>query len=111
MRIKNSAGSFMAPTLGSVTAAASQFPQVSASNFSIVNAPGAQSYPIAGYSWVLLRLHPTDHARAAALQKLFRWLVSDDGQSYAARLNYAPIPSVAQSQALSGLDTLVGANA
>jgi phosphate transport system substrate-binding protein len=111
MRIKNSAGSFVAPTLGSVTAAASQFPQVSASRFSIVNAPGAESYPIAGYSWVLLRQHPTDQARAQALQKLFRWLVSSDGQSFATHLNYAPIPSVAQSQALAGLDTLVGANA
>ncbi len=111
LRIRNQAGEFVAPSLLSVTAAATRFPRVSAASFSIVNAPDAQSYPIAGYSWVLLRQHQADRARGQALQKLFRWLVSDDGQTFAARLNYAPIPTAVQVQAVAGLNSMSWGNA
>jgi ABC-type phosphate transport system substrate-binding protein len=68
-----------------------------------LDAPGSVSYPMAGYSWVLLRQHPRRHARE--LVKLFRWMVTD-GQTYAAQLNYIALPPNAQSQALHALDTI-----
>ena len=111
IRIENQTGAFVVPTLDSVTAAAAQFPRVSPDHFSIVNAPGTQSYPIAGYSWVLLRQQQTDRSRGQALLKLFRWMVSNSGQAFATRLNYAPIPAVAQAQAVAGLNSIKGAGA
>ena len=99
--LKNRDGAYLFPTQNSVKAAAAQFPRVSDKNFSIVNAPGKMSYPIAGYSWVLLRQQPKNNAQA--LVKLFRWTVST-GQMYASGLNYVALPSNVQQQAQSALN-------
>jgi len=100
-QLKNQAGAYLFPTQNSVKAAAAQFPNVSYKSFSIVNAPGKTSYPIAGYSWVLLRQQPKNNAQA--LVKLFRWTVST-GQMYASQLNYVALPSNVQQQAQSALN-------
>jgi phosphate transport system substrate-binding protein len=103
--IRNRSGAFIAPTVAGVSAAAAQFPTVSASNFSIVNAPGQGAYPIAGYSWILLRGHPRTQASGTALVKLFRWFTTS-GQRLAAPLNYAPLPLAVQAEATAGLATI-----
>jgi phosphate transport system substrate-binding protein len=101
LTLKNKAGAYVLPNQMTVGAAAAQFPHVSAKSFSIVNAPGRTSYPIAGYSWVLLRQHP--RRNAVALVQLFRWTVRS-GQSYAAHLNYVALPMAVQMQALQALN-------
>jgi phosphate transport system substrate-binding protein len=101
LALKNKAGAYVLPTQVTVRAAAARFPHVSAKTFSIVNAPGWTSYPIAGYSWVLLRQHP--QRNGAALVQLFHWTVTS-GQSYAAQLNYVPLPNAVQMQALQALN-------
>ena len=101
IQLKNRDGAYLFPTQNTVKAAASQFPKVNYKNFSIVNAPGKMSYPIAGYSWVLLRQQPRNNAQA--LVKLFRWTVST-GQMYASGLNYVALPSNVQKQAQSALN-------
>jgi phosphate transport system substrate-binding protein len=75
----------------SVAAAAAAFPKVSASKFSITNAPGKASYPIAGYSWVLLFKNQSSAGKASALSALFKWTAST-GQKYGATLGYTPLP-------------------
>lgn len=53
-----------------------------------VNAPGPASYPISGFSWVLV-----DRARVSRpLADLLTWMVHD-GQRLAAPLSYAPLPA------------------
>ena len=101
LALENKAGAYVLPSQGTVGAAAAQFPHVSAKTFSIVNAPGRTSYPIAGYSWVLLRQHP--RRNGAALVQLFHWTVTS-GQSYAAQLNYVALPMAVQLQALRALN-------
>jgi phosphate transport system substrate-binding protein len=103
LALENKAGAYVLPSQGTVGAAAAQFPHVSAKTFSIVNAPGRTSYPIAGYSWVLLRQHPRHNG--AALVQLFHWTVTS-GQSYAAQLNYVPLPKAVQLQALQALNRI-----
>lgn len=103
LQLKNRADAFVFPNQTTVRAAAAQFPHVSYKDFAIVNAPGKTSYPIAGYSWVLLRQHPTKNA--AALVKLFRWTTTS-GQAYASALNYVPLPSNVQQQAIKALATI-----
>ncbi len=90
--MQNSAGSYLTPTLSTVSAAASQFPSVSYTNYSIVNAPGSNSYPICGYSWGLVYQKQTNQAHGIALGKLFDWEAST-GQSQAAAIGYAPLPA------------------
>ncbi|MHB8681552.1 MAG: phosphate ABC transporter substrate-binding protein PstS [Acidimicrobiales bacterium] len=90
-QMQNASGSFVTPTLSSVSAAASQFPNVSYQSFSIVNAPGSGSYPIAGYSWALVYQNQTNQSKGIALGKLFDWETSS-GQSSAAAIGYAPLP-------------------
>jgi len=103
IQLKNRDGAYLFPTQNSVKAAASQFPNVSYKNFSIVNASGKMSYPIAGYSWVLLRQQPKNNA--AALVNLMKWTVTS-GQSYASALNYVALPSNVQQEALNELKTV-----
>jgi phosphate transport system substrate-binding protein len=45
------------PSVQSVAAAAAQKPAITPTDFSIVNQPGAASYPISGYRWALVYTH------------------------------------------------------
>ena len=98
-QVQNKDGKFVSPSLDSAKAAAGQFPNVSAQNFSIVNAAGADSYPITGYSWGLIYQKPKDAARAKAMVDLFKWLVTDAQGSVASSLSYAPLPDNVQTNA------------
>jgi phosphate transport system substrate-binding protein len=54
--IKNSSGKFVVPSLASVTAAAGSAKLTKDTDFrvSITNAPGADAYPIASFTWLLV---------------------------------------------------------
>jgi len=100
--IKNANGKFVKPSVAGATAAAAQNTSVSPTNFSIVNEPGDTTYPIAGFSWVILQTSYSDAAKGKAVVYLFKWLVTD-GQSEGASLQYAPLPSAVQQLAMTDL--------
>ena len=102
MKIRNRAGQFVLPTSDTILAAANQFPNVDWQHFSIVNAPGATSYPIASYSWVLVRAHHANVVAGEALIRLFSWLTTN-GQTYAPSLNYVPLPDNVRLQSANTL--------
>jgi phosphate transport system substrate-binding protein len=101
-RIRNRDGRYVLPTLDTVRNAAAQKPNVSPSDFSIVDMPGADSYPICGYSWVMLWKHQPDAAKGQALVNLFRWLVTS-GQQYAVSVKYVSLPPNVQHEAATAL--------
>lgn len=103
--LRNSAGQFVVPTVDSVRSAAEQKPQVNPNDFSIVDMDGANSYPIAGYSWVILWKTQPDQAKGKQLVALFRWLVRS-GQTYAARLRYVNLPANVQAEADKALASI-----
>ncbi len=105
--IRNSAGRFVTPTPSNIAAAAAQKADVSASNFSIVNEPGSKSYPIVGYSWALVYQHQDNAASGTALVQMLSWLTSN-GQSYAAKAGYVPLPSSIRALARTTLQQIVG---
>ncbi len=72
---------------------------------SIVNAPGQQSYPIAGYTYLLFYMDQTDCAKAAALVAFYKW-AQTQGIQDATSLNYIPLPDAVKTQALARLSQM-----
>jgi phosphate transport system substrate-binding protein len=98
----NRARQWVTPSVKSVAAAAAAFPKVSAQKFSITNARGKNSYPIAGYSWVLLFKQQSSAEKASALSALFRWTASS-AQKYGSILGYTPLPRKVQQSVVKSL--------
>ncbi len=105
-RIQNSRGNFISPGPNSIASAASDFPNVSATNFSIVNAPGDRSYPICGYSWMLVYKVQSDSNEGQALAQMANWL-THGGQILGKPLLYVPLPASIQALALKTLKKMV----
>jgi phosphate transport system permease protein/phosphate transport system substrate-binding protein len=62
----------------------------------LVNAQGADSYPIASFSYLLLYKELADNPsitqeKATALVDFINWAITD-GQQFASELDYAPLP-------------------
>ncbi len=100
--LKNANGKFLQGSVDGATAAAGQKGSVSATDFSIVNQACDACYPIAGFSWVILRTSYDDAAKGKAIVYLFKWLATT-GQSEGSSLQYAPLPSAVQQLALTNL--------
>jgi phosphate transport system substrate-binding protein len=103
--LANKNGKFVQASVAGATAAAAQNPDVSPTNFSITNEQGDASYPIAGFSWIIIRTSIGDQSKAKAIAYLFKWLVTD-GQSLGQDLDYAPLPESVQGLAMAGLKTI-----
>ncbi len=71
-RVRNSAGALVQPTLKSVAAAAAGAKLAPDTDFrvSITNAPGADSYPISSFTWLLIRKQDPDTSRARTIGEL-----------------------------------------
>lgn len=91
--VQNSAGNFIEADLKSVTAAAADAIRTMPADFrvSITNAPGANSYPISTYTWLLIPEKMRDATKARALKAFLLWGLTT-GQQYCAALSYAPLP-------------------
>jgi phosphate transport system substrate-binding protein len=103
--LKNKAGKFLQASVSGATAAAAENKNVSPTNFSITDSSGDTSYPIAGFSWVILKKTYTDAAKGKAVTYLFKWLVTD-GQQYGKDLQYAPLPKAVQDLAITSLKSV-----
>jgi len=90
--LRNQAGSFMMSDLASITAAAATVAVPEDLRFSVVNAPGADAYPIVGATWLLVYREQADRAKATTLVNFLWWAVHD-GQRYAEPLLYATLPT------------------
>jgi phosphate transport system substrate-binding protein len=91
--VKNAAGNFVKASLETVTDAAAGASKNMPADFrvSITNAPGADTYPIASFTWMLFYENPKDTQRAKIMVDFFKWAITD-GQKYCADLGYAPLP-------------------
>jgi phosphate transport system substrate-binding protein len=107
--IRNQAGHYVIPSTQTVAAAAGQKPHITPADFSIVNQPGANSYPIAGYTWVLVYTHQPSQATGQKLVSMLDWLTRD-GQAYAAANGYVPLPPQIRQLAHTMLQQITGPN-
>jgi len=94
--LQNAAGKYISDAPGGVRAAAASKPELTPTNFSIVNAKCATCYPIAGYSWVVVYQNPQDKSKAKTLQEILTWLTGGDAQKIAGSLDYVPLPENVQ---------------
>ena len=105
--IRNQAGQYVIPTSQSVAADAARKPAISPADFSIVNQPGAASYPISGYSWALVYTRQPNQATGQTVAAMLDWLTRD-GQAYAANNGYVPLPPQIQQLARTMLQQVTG---
>jgi phosphate transport system substrate-binding protein len=105
--IRNQAGNYVTPSTQTVAADAAQKPAITPADFSIVNQPGATSYPISGYSWALVYTHQASQATGQALVTMLDWL-THDGQADAAANGYVPLPPQIQQLAHTMLQQVTG---
>ncbi len=91
--VENQSGNVIEPGLDSTTAASNEAIADMPEDLGqvLVNAPGADSYPIAGYTFLLVYEDTPDCDKARELQKLITWAMSDEADAYAEELLYAPL--------------------
>jgi len=96
----NAAGNYIVPTLQTILWAAQNAtgtPNPSDLRLHIVNAAGAQSYPICTYTYILvykdMSANPSTTKEKAEALAHFLWWAIHDGQQYSTALIYVPLPA------------------
>jgi phosphate transport system substrate-binding protein len=105
--VKNAAGKFVKASTEGVTSAAAAVAKTMPADYrvSITNAPGADSYPISSFTWLLIPTHSTDPAKAKALADFLGWML-DHGEGEAAALTYAPLPKPVQDMVRKSITSI-----
>jgi phosphate transport system substrate-binding protein len=105
--VQNQAGKFIEPSLDSTTAASNAFVAEMPEDMGqlLVNAPGDDSYPIAGYTFLLIYQDMPDCVQARKLAEFVQWALTD-GDQYATELLYAPLGSSVEQKVIERLQGL-----
>jgi len=104
--VKNAAGNFVRASIEGVTEAAASVKQMPADyRISITNAPGANTYPISSFTWLLVPLKSPDAAKGKVLKDLLSWIVNS-GESEVQTLSYAPLPKSVAEKVLKTIYSL-----
>lgn len=103
--IQNAEGNYIKPTVASVSATAS----LDISSYRLINSRGAQSYPISGFTYIVLfreqHYRNRSEEQVRALVRFLRWCISE-GHIYAAPLFYAPLPGNVRTYLGKMLDSI-----
>ncbi|MGA3031792.1 MAG: phosphate ABC transporter substrate-binding protein PstS [Terracidiphilus sp.] len=89
--VRNSAGSWIKASIQGVTAAGATAKIPPDYRVSITNAPGADSYPISSFTYLLIPTHPTDGSKEKVIKDMLSWILKA-GEGEASTLSYAPLP-------------------
>jgi phosphate transport system substrate-binding protein len=103
----NKAGTKVTANADSLASAMSDFANTFTDKLTntIVNGPGANSWPIAGYTYVILHtISMTDCSKAQKLVEFLKWDLTDAGAAKrAADLGYSVLPDAVRTQVLAKL--------
>jgi phosphate transport system substrate-binding protein len=104
--VKNAAGKFVTPSFSSVSAAAANSKDMPADfKVSINDAPGAASYPISTFTWMLIPSQIPDAGKRGAIKAFLKWMITD-GQKDAEKLSYAPLPATVVAKEQKQIDLI-----
>ncbi len=103
--MKNAAGKFVEPSpAGAAAAGAGAAANMPADLKAVfVNAPGDDSYPIAGFSWVIVFKNQKDAVKGKEIVDMLKYAITD-GQQYAEGLDYAPLPQAVRDLGQKAID-------
>ncbi len=107
--LKNATGAFVQGSTAGVTAAADAAAADFPTDFRqapIINGAGADTYPIAAYTYLLVYVDQKDQAKGQALVAFMYWALTD-GQALENDLGYAPLPRSVQAKAIDELHGIV----
>ena len=93
-QMMNKDGEYVAPSLAAFQAAAAEADwkgSLPSMFLILVDQPGAETWPIAGASFILVQKDQADAGRAQAMLDFFNWAY-ENGAGSAEALNYVPIP-------------------
>jgi phosphate transport system substrate-binding protein len=94
--LKNKAGNYVEPTLASTSAAGDGLKVPADLRFSAIDAPGAQAYPVASATFLLVYEDMCAAGMSQSKAKLVKsWLdyALGEGQKVAPEIQYAPLPA------------------
>ncbi len=90
--VQNAAGKFVTPSFEGVTEAAANSKEMPDDfRVSITNAPGAKTYPISSFTWMLVPSQIADAGKKKAITDFLSWMLTK-GQAEATGMSYAPLP-------------------
>ena len=105
--VRNHDGKFVKATTAGVTAAAAANAKSIPADYrvSITDAPGADSYPISSFTWLLIPLQARDAAKGKAMVGFLNWML-EHGEAEASGLSYAPLPKAVADRVHQSIATL-----
>jgi phosphate transport system substrate-binding protein len=104
--VRNASGRFVTADLSSLQAAAATSKASRRElRTSITNAPGANAYPIAAFTYFIVPETPHDAAKAALMTRFLLWTLTS-GQKQSAALGYAALPDDVTKQAIESVGAL-----
>jgi phosphate transport system substrate-binding protein len=105
--IQNKAGRYVQPNAASFSAAAATVDWTKSKDFYqlMTNAPGANAWPVAATTWVIMYKQPKNAGNSAAARKFFNWSLTK-GQKQALALDYVPLPATLVKR----IQTYIGGN-
>src|SRR5579863_3481490 len=106
-KVQNASGKFVKADLAGVTAAAAGAAKDMPEDFrvSITNAPGATSYPVSSFTWLLVPAQFQDAAKRDAIKDFLKWMIGD-GQKMTEALAYAQLPKPVVAKELKALSLI-----
>jgi phosphate transport system substrate-binding protein len=106
--IQNKAGRYVQSNAASFSAAAATVDWAHAKDFYqlMTNAPGANAWPVAATTWVVMYKQPKNSAASASARKFFNWSLTK-GQKQALALDYVPLPAPLVKRIQSYIDSSI----
>jgi phosphate transport system substrate-binding protein len=106
-QLQNASGNFVAAMAFEIaeaaTSALAMVNETTDLRLSIVNAPGANAYPIASFTWMLVAPELIGPEKTAALRRFLEWSLHD-GDQIARTLGYEPLPQPLADRLLESFD-------
>ena len=92
-KLINKTGQIVFPNMKSFEAAATNADWLNADHFnvSLTNQPGAETWPVAGATFILMQKKPIDVSQSKAALQFFSWAY-ENGDKLAEELEYVPFP-------------------
>ena len=106
--VQNKAGSYVTPSPETTQSAMADYGTELGDKLalSIVDGPGENSFPITGYTYLLLYMDQQDCAKAQKIVEFIKWAYGTDGTKDATDLLYVPLPDDVKQQVFAKLNQI-----